>query len=449
MSALARYFKSLGKVVAGYDKTRTTLTAELESEGIQIQFNDDISDIPSEFLAGNNNRDSFLVVYTPAVPKDHKCLNYFKSLNISVKKRSEVLGLITAGTFTVAVAGTHGKTTTSSIIAHLLTHAGRNCTAFLGGIAKNYGTNYLPGNPAAGKNIVVVEADEYDRSFLTLSPDISVITSMDADHLDIYENKSYMEESYRMFASKLKSGGKLFFSQGLNLADLKLDHSTYSIDKKSDYKADNIRIEDHKYHFDWSDNVKTISNLTSDLPGWHNVQNSVVSIAIAKRLGLTDEEVREGMVSYTGVKRRFDVQVRSNNIVYIDDYAHHPEELTACITSVRDLYPGKRILGIFQPHLFTRTRDFVDGFAKSLSLLDDLLLLDIYPARESAIPGIDSSIILEKMTLKSKQICRKEEVLNELEKRKFDIILSLGAGDIDQLVAPIRNYLVSKLVNHA
>jgi len=266
---------------------------------------------------------------------------------------------------------------------------------------------------------------------------------MDADHLDIYGDKNYMEDSYRMFAAKLKPSGKLFFRFGLPLSDMDLVSSTYSVEEESDFAAVNMRIADHRYYFDWTDNKNIIRDLTSDLPGWHNVQNSVVSVAIAKHLGVSDEQIKEGLKSYTGVKRRFDVQVRCNKMVYIDDYAHHPEELRACISSVRALYPGKRVLGIFQPHLFSRTRDFVDGFAQSLSLLDDLLLMDIYPARELPIEGIDSTIILDKMTLESKSICKKEDVLKELENKKFDILLTLGAGDIDQLVVPIRKYLDS------
>lgn len=446
MSALARYFKSLGKDVSGYDKTPTALTDELEKEGISISFNDATESIPEEFNTYTTNSESVLVVYTPAIPKDLKIFNHFKTLGISLKKRSEVLGMITSDAYTIAVAGTHGKTTTSSIIAHLLTHAGYNCTAFMGGISKNYNTNYLPGKPSAGKNMVVVEADEYDRSFLTLNPDVSVITSMDADHLDIYGDKNYMEQSYRMFAAKLKSGGRLFFRLGLGLEDLGLNCSTYSVNEKSDIRAENVRIKNHQYHFEWSDQDGKINDLTSDLPGRHNVENSVVSIAVARHLGLSDGQIKAGLKSYAGVKRRFDIQLRSSNLVFIDDYAHHPEELRACISSARELYPGKRILGIFQPHLYSRTRDFVDGFAESLSLLDELILLDIYPARELPIPGVDSSIIMERISNIPVTLCHKSGVLKLLESKKFDVILSLGAGDIDQLVAPIRNYLQSSYI---
>lgn len=448
MSALARYFKSLGKHVAGYDKTPTSLTTELEKEGISIQFKDEIDLIPRDFRDPSDKSISLLVVYTPAVPKDHRGLNYFKEMNVTLKKRAEVLGMITKDKFTIAVAGTHGKTTTSSIIAHLLTHAGMNCTAFLGGIAKNYNSNFLPGNPAAGSAHLVVEADEYDRSFLTLNPDLSVITSMDADHLDIYGDKTYMEDSYRLFAQKLKTGGKLFFRKGLPLSDLNLNHAAYSVNSQGDYSARNLRIVNHRYHFDWMNKTSVIKDITSDLPGWHNVENSVAAIAIAKQIGLNDEQIRTGMKSYAGVRRRFDIQIRKDNLVYIDDYAHHPEELRACISSARELYPGKKITGIFQPHLFSRTRDFADGFAESLSLLDDVLLLDIYPARELPIPGVDASIILNKMTVASKVLCRKEEVLKILTGRKFDVLLTLGAGDIDQLVEPIRNYLLNNPVQN-
>ncbi len=446
MSALARYFKSMGKVVAGYDKTPTSLTKELEQEGIAVQFNDEINAIPEDFTDYVQKGFSLLVVYTPAIPKDHKGLNHFRELKVPLMKRSEVLGMITKDSYTIAVAGTHGKTTTSSMIAHLLTHAGMNCTAFLGGIAKNYNSNFLPGNPAVANGVVVVEADEYDRSFLTLNPDLSVITSMDADHLDIYGDKNYMEESYRLFATKLKQDGKLFFRQGLPLSDLPLNHAEYALNSLGDYTAKNIRIENQSYYFDWTNRTSSIPNLTSDLAGWHNVENSVVAIAVARHLGLSDEKIRNGMKSYTGVRRRFDIQIRSANVIYIDDYAHHPEELRACISSARELYPGKRIAGIFQPHLFSRTRDFADGFAQSLSLLDDLLLLDIYPARELPIPGVEASIIFDKMTLQSKKLCHKDDVLKELKDKKFDVLLTMGAGDIDQLVAPIRNYLLSTQV---
>lgn len=443
MSALARYFMSHGKKVAGYDKTSTALTDELIRDGMTVSFSDDPDAIPSDFNLKNIKENNLLVVYTPAIPATHRGLNYFRQQGIPVLKRSEVLGMITRDSFTVAVAGTHGKTTTSSMIAHMLTFAGKNCTAFLGGITKNYDTNYLPGDPAGSHAIVVVEADEYDRSFLTLSPDISVITSMDPDHLDIYGDKKYMEESYRLFASKLKSGGKLIFRDGLPLSDLKLDHKKYSITGRGDCNGAGIFIKDHRYHFDYVENGHTIRDLYSDLPGLHNVENAIAAITVAMILGLNEKMIRESLKSYTGVRRRFDIQIKSDRLVFIDDYAHHPEELRACISSVRELYPGKKILGIFQPHLFSRTRDFADGFAQSLGLLDEVILLDIYPARETPIPGVDSAMIAKKIKNIKSTLCTRDKVLELLELEEFDVLLTLGAGDIDQLVEPIRKRLSS------
>lgn len=443
MSALARYFKAIGKQVAGYDKTPTPLTDELIREGIEVHFKDEVSLLPSTIVNNKEAQQTTLVVYTPAVPKDHQELNYLKANGYVVLKRSEVLGLITKNSFTIAVAGTHGKTTTSSMIAHLLRYAGIDCSAFLGGITKNYNTNLLIGSGAA-KSTVVVEADEYDRSFLTLFPDISVITSMDADHLDIYGDKTYMEESYRLFARQLKPGGKLIYKKDLPIGPVEGDHTyfNYSIDKSSDYSATEIRIENHRYHFNWNDNKGTIKDLTSEMPGLHNVENAVAAIAVARHLGIADDKIRQGLAAYTGVKRRFDYQVKNGNVIYIDDYAHHPEELRACIASAKELYPGKKILGVFQPHLFTRTRDFADGFANSLSMLDDLVLLDIYPAREKPIPGVDSKLILDKVTLQKKSLAHLSDFPGILNKHEFDVLLTLGAGDIDQLVSPIREYLL-------
>ena len=443
MSALARYFKAIGKHVAGYDKTPTPLTDELIREGIEVHFKDEVSLLPSAIVNNKEGQQTTLVVYTPAVPKDHQELNYLKANGYVVLKRSEVLGLITKNSFTIAVAGTHGKTTTSSMIAHLLRYAGIDCSAFLGGITKNYNTNLLIGSGAA-KSTVVVEADEYDRSFLTLFPDISVITSMDADHLDIYGDKTYMEESYRLFARQLKPGGKLIYKKDLPIGSVEGDHTyfNYSIDKSSDYSATEIRIENHRYHFNWKDKKGTIKDLTSEMPGLHNVENAVAAIAVARQLGITDDKIRQGLAAYTGVKRRFDYQVKNGKVIYIDDYAHHPEELRACIASAKELYPGKKILGVFQPHLFTRTRDFADGFANSLSMLDDLVLLDIYPAREKPIPGVDSKLILDKVTLQKKSLAHLSDFPGILNKHEFDVLLTLGAGDIDQLVSPIREYLL-------
>lgn len=442
MSALARYFNSTGKNVAGYDKTSTPLTDELINEGIEVHFSDDIRMIADNIIKGGAQQT--LVIYTPAIPATHKEYNYFQAKKFIIKKRSEVLGMITENSFTIAVAGTHGKTTTSSIIAHILKSSGYNCSAFLGGIAKNYNSNLLLTPNGTGEKYIVVEADEYDRSFLALKPDISVITSMDPDHLDIYGSENYLIESYRMFAQKLKPGGRLLYKKGLPLSDLQLEMSHYAVKGKADYAAENIHIGNHRYMFDWKNSKSAIRELASDMPGLHNVENSIAAIAVARMLKVTDDQIRRALSTYSGVKRRFDYQLREENIVFIDDYAHHPEELRACISSVKELYPGKKITGIFQPHLFTRTRDFKDGFAKSLSMLDSLILMEIYPAREQPIPGITSQIIFDKVKIRDKVLCDRENVVSELDNRNSEVVLTLGAGDIDQLVKPIYNYLIKK-----
>ena len=436
MSALARYFKANGKSVSGYDKVPTHLTDELIGEGIDIHFEDNISLIPSTI---NHQPSATLIVYTPAVPSLHKELNYFRENGYTIKKRSEVLGDLTSQMYTIAVAGTHGKTTISFMIAHIIKHAGVDCTAFLGGIAKNYNTNLLLSNSPKAK--VVVEADEYDRSFLTLNPDVAVITAMDADHLDIYGTKEEMEEAYRMFAKKLKYGGRVFAKQGLGYTE---KTTTFSMTELAKYGVKNIRMENNKCVFDLTSSVENLNDLVLGLPGIHNVENAMVAVAVAQYLRLVPTKIREALASYTGVKRRFDYQVQTEKITYIDDYAHHPEELKACIGSVRKLYPDKKITGIFQPHLYTRTRDFADGFAESLSMLDELILMDIYPARELPIEGVNSKMILDKVTINNKKLCSKEEVLNEVRQNNMEVLLTVGAGDIDQLVEPIKNILLDK-----
>ena len=439
MSAIARYFHARGKKVSGYDKTPTSLTAELENEGITIHYEDDAE--LARKLAGD--ADSSLVVFTPAVPKDHLGLNFFLESKYQVMKRSVVLGLITQNHFTIAVAGTHGKTTTSSMIAHILTSSGINCAAFLGGISKNYDSNLLlPADPEKDA-VVVVEADEYDRSFLTLHPDIAVITSMDPDHLDIYGDKNYMEESYRLFAKQVKPNGVLISRYGLPIGKTGSVQKEYTIAGKADYSATDIVIKNHQYFFSWHNKVCSIENLATLMPGRHNVENVVAAIAVARQLSIPTEKIYDAVHSYLGVRRRFDYRLKTDDLVYIDDYAHHPEELRACISSARELYPGKKITGIFQPHLFSRTRDFADGFAASLSLLDELILLDIYPARELSIEGVTSGMILDRVTIPNKTLCRKSEVLTELQRRKIEVLLTLGAGDIDQLVEPVSNYLTT------
>ena len=430
MSALARYFAKRGQLVFGYDKTRTKLTETLENEGILITYNDEISSLPETFL---NPKDDTLVVYTPAIPKNSKILNHFRDLDFTLKKRSEVLGIISKGMFCIGIAGTHGKTTTSSIVAHILTDTGYGCTAFLGGIASNYNSNVLYGD----NNVVVVEADEYDRSFLTLHPDIAVITSMDADHLDIYGDKSQLEESFRLYASQLKDEGKLYVHEGLPLGN----STTYAASLTANAKAINLRVEGAKFVFDYADNYHRIENISLMLPGKHNVENTTVAIAIALQLGINPEKVKQAVANFKGVKRRFEYIVNNESQIYIDDYAHHPEELKACFDAVRQLYPEKKLTVIFQPHLFTRTRDFANDFASVLSTADELLLLDIYPARELPLEGIGAQFLLEKITLPNKRIMGKEAVIQYVKDEKPELILTVGAGDIDTIIEPLKNIL--------
>ena len=440
MSALARYFKAKGKHVSGYDKTPTSLTNELIAEGIDVHFEDNIDIINPKIL---NSKSELLVVYTPAVPKEHKEYCYFIENGFTIKKRSEVLGLITKQHFTVAVAGTHGKTTTSSIVAHILKHSGIDCTAFLGGITQNYHTNLLLSDKS---NIIVVEADEYDRSFLTLYPDIAIITSVDPDHLDIYGDKKHLEESFNLFAKQVKPNGKLIAKKGLALEDEITKKSlSYSVVSTADFHASNIRVEEGSFIFDLESKIENIEAITFNVPGRHNVENAVAAAAAAQLIGVEGNEIKNALNSFKGVKRRFEYQVNSKDLIYIDDYAHHPEELKACINAVRELYPGKKITGVFQPHLYSRTRDFADGFAGSLDLLDECILLDIYPARELPIEGVSSQMLLKKMHIQNKILLQKNELVKDIKNRELEVLLTLGAGDIDQLVEPIKKALKNNL----
>ncbi|SDK44465.1 UDP-N-acetylmuramate--L-alanine ligase [Pedobacter sp. ok626] len=430
MSAIARYFAKRGCVVCGYDKTRTNLTVALEQEGILVSYMDDESVLPVTFH--EKNKDT-LIVYTPAIPKNSEILNYFKDNGFILKKRSEVLGIISKGQFCIAVAGTHGKTTTSSIVAHVLIASGYGCTAFLGGIASNYNSNFIIGD----NNVVVVEADEYDRSFLTLHPDISVVTSMDADHLDIYGDAGHLEESFKMFAGQLKPGGTLFVKNGLPLAN----GVSYSVGMSSQIKGQNIRVEGSRFAFDYVDADVAITDIQLMLPGKHNVENAIAAIAVALKLGIDAQKIKEAIGSFKGVKRRFEYIVNTSDHIYIDDYAHHPEELRACFDAVRQLYPDKKLTVIFQPHLFTRTRDFADDFAKVLSTADHLLLLEIYPARELPLVGVNSQMLLDKISLKDKELCGKDLVSAYIENNKPELLLTVGAGDIDTLIQPLKAIL--------
>lgn len=429
MSGLARYFHKRGCEVAGYDRTETELTKALAHEGIRISYTDAVTEIPAELMS---HSDSLLVIYTPAIPKDSAILNYFKNEGFDLKKRSQVLGIISKEMFTIAVAGTHGKTTTSTMVAHILKHSGYDCTAFLGGIASNYNTNILFGN----NNVMVVEADEYDRSFLTLHPDIAIITSMDADHLDIYGDDTSVKESFKIFASQLKDGGKLIHKNGLPLNGL-----TYSAREQADVFAENVSIKNGTFFFDFVSVNTRINDIELGLPGLHNVENSVGAIQAALLLGISPDKIKAALKDFTGVKRRFEYIVKNSQSVFIDDYAHHPEELRACITAVKSLYPEKKLTVLFQPHLYTRTRDFAEGFAEVLSMADELLLLDIYPARELPIEGISSEIILNKVTTSSNRICSMNEALKIVEQNKPELLLTVGAGDIDTLVQPLKNIL--------
>lgn len=447
MSALARWFKANGFVVAGYDKTSTTLVQTLISEGIPVNFEDEVDAIPAEFI---QDPDQTLIIYTPAVPVQHKQMNYFKQENLMILKRSQVLGILTKDMRTVGVAGTHGKTTTSSMVAHILQYAGVNSTAFLGGITQNYGTNLLLNKPTEKLEevICVVEADEFDRSFLTLFPEIAIVTSTDADHLDIYGKHEAVLDSFREYVSQIEEDGALFMRDGLSIGDAtKAKVFTYALET-GDYHAENIKIENARFVFDLNFPNGVIPKIAMKIPGFHNIENSVAAAAVGLYLGVSSEKIKEALESYGGVKRRFEYQVENQDAVYIDDYAHHPAEIAAFLSSVKALYPDRHVTAIFQPHLFTRTRDFADGFAESLSLADRLLLLDIYPARELPIEGVNSEMLLEKVSIEDKQLVTKNEILAHLKGLKSDIIVTIGAGDIDTLVLPIKNQILNPFSNN-
>lgn len=430
MSGLARYFAHLGCIVCGYDKTPTDLTDELRNEGIQVVFDDCSELVPKSF---RDNEPDTLIIYTPAIPKDSEILNFFQKKGFALYKRSQVLGIISKSKFTVAVAGTHGKTTTSCMVAHILKDSGKDCSAFLGGIASNYQTNVLFGD----NDIVVVEADEYDRSFLTLYPDTAIITSMDADHLDIYGDHGQLTESFQLFAGQIKAGGTLINHKGLPLDG----GVTYGIDGSADINASSILIDNGDFYFDFSNGQTRIINIKMGIAGIHNIDNAVAAIEATLRLGVNADAIKSALGSFKGVKRRFEYIVKNEQHIYIDDYAHHPEELRACISSIKKLYPHKKLTTIFQPHLFTRTRDFADGFAEVLDMSDELIMLDIYPARELPIEGVDADMILAKMRSVNKRKCGKQEAIELIKIEKPELLLTVGAGDIDTLVQPLKAVL--------
>ncbi|MGV3762246.1 UDP-N-acetylmuramate--L-alanine ligase [Parapedobacter sp.] len=430
MSALARYFRHLGCLVGGYDKTETDLTRRLVSEGITINYIDDFDLVNDAFKSADEHT---LIIYTPAVPSELGILNQFQELGHTLFKRSQVLGLISQNKFTIAVAGTHGKTTTTALIAHILTDSGFGCSAFLGGLSTNYGTNVL----FADNNIMVVEADEFDRSFLTLYPDIAVVTSADADHLDIYGDKNQLHESFRLFLGQLHSQGKRIIKAGLPFeADI-----NYSATTAADAYADNVRVKRGEFYFDYVYNGGKVADVKLGVPGQHNVENAVAATAVAQLLKIPMAKITDALSSFAGVKRRFEYIVKTADTIYIDDYAHHPEELKAFFAAVRKLYPKKKLTAIFQPHLYSRTRDFAAGFAEALSTVDTLLLMEIYPAREMPIKGVDSRMLLEKVAIDDKHVLSPENIKMYVRNMHPELLVTVGAGDIDLLVKPLKAIL--------
>jgi UDP-N-acetylmuramate--alanine ligase len=440
MSALARYFHTKGFRVAGYDRTETKLTSDLQSEGINVCFDESVDQIPAKYSKSENT----LVIITPAIPQNNPQLKYFQENNFTIQKRAQVLGNITRQSKGICIAGTHGKTTTSTITAHLLYQSQVSCNAFLGGIANNYNTNLLL---SAESNLVVIEADEYDRSFHQLTPYMAVITSADPDHLDIYETADAFRESFEHFTSLIRTGGALIMRKGIDITP-KLQKGvklyTYSMDEGGDCCAENIRTVKGEIRFDFVTPTDRINDVRLGVPVRINVENSVAAMALAWLNGVSSDEIRTGISSFSGIYRRFNVVYKTDKLVFMDDYAHHPSELNASISSIRNLYPNRKITGIFQPHLYSRTRDFAPAFAEALSKLDELILLDIYPARELPIEGVDSELILRDVKLKNKTLCSKENLLPLLKDKELDVLVTFGAGDIDKLVPLIKEQLKAR-----
>jgi len=431
MSALARYFVAKGYQVHGYDRTSTDLTSILENEGMIIHYHEDISLIPAE---------TGLVVFTPAIPSDNTELQYLQNSGVRMMKRAEVLGMLSSEYQTIACAGTHGKTTTSCMVSYLLQQSRIGCQAFLGGISRNFENNFLISETSP---IMVVEADEYDRSFLHLHPSIAIITSIDSDHLDIYNNLASVHEAFTSFTSNIVPQGSLIIKKGLDLP-LQLPVGSnvfrYAVNEPAEFWASDLQLVDSLYHFDFNYPGGKINNLVLGIPGLYNVENAVAALAAAILAGSTPEELSKALLSFKGVKRRFDIRLNEPDIVYIDDYAHHPEEIKACIRSARAMFPGRKLTGIFQPHLFSRTRDFAGEFALSLSLLDEILLLPIYPARELPIPGIDSEMLLSLIHHDNKHLVQKTEIPGYFTGKHIEVLITMGAGDIDTLVEPIETF---------
>ncbi|MDG1038929.1 MAG: UDP-N-acetylmuramate--L-alanine ligase [Polaribacter sp.] len=426
MSAIARYFASNGKNVAGYDKAPSQITLDLENLGVEIHFEDALKNIPISFL----KKEKTIIVYTPAIPKNHIELKYFLDNNFTVLKRSEILGKITETTFCLAVSGTHGKTTTSAILGHLMGEV--NATSFLGGIAENYNSNLILGED----KVSVVEADEFDRSFLKLSPNIACVTSMDADHLDIYGDSESLEESFVEFTNKVSD--TLIIAKGLPL-----DGLTYAVNEDADYRAFNLKIERGKYIFDLQTPSSEIRNIEFHLPGQHNVMNALAAIAMADVFGISLKNIKQSLYTFKGVKRRFSYKIKTENFVLIDDYAHHPTEISAVESAVREMYSNERVLVVFQPHLFSRTKDFIDDFASELSKFDEVLLLDIYAAREEPIEGVNSKWLLNKLTQKNKKLTQKNNLVKDIKNSSVKVVVMLGAGDIGVTINEVVDELLS------
>lgn len=437
MSALARYFVAKGHNVAGYDKTETKLTQALTKEGVNITYTDSVKSVPSLY---QNNKNT-LVVITPAIPKESEIWDYFKNAEFEVLKRSQILGRITQNNKSIGVAGTHGKTTISSIVAHLLKHAKQPFTAFLGGISKDLGSNYYH---EEGSEITVIEADEYDRSFLQLSPEIITISAIDPDHLDIYGTKEAMQDTFCEFVTKnLKPDGVAIIHHDL-VNVLGRHHKTYSItNSKATYFANNVRVENGKFVADFCWDNQVLQNVIIGLPGIHNLENALVAFATGIEQNINPEILKEGLGTYKGVDRRFDIHISQPNLTYIDDYAHHPEEINKLVGSIRKMFPNEKVIGVFQPHLFSRTQDFLEEFATSLAQLDELLLLDIYPAREKPIKGVNSSLLLDKISMNSKTLCSKKDIGPLVKASGCTVVLSIGAGDIGAEVENIKHHLLN------
>ncbi len=439
MSAVARYYRFLGIGVAGYDRSESSVTAALEREGCEISCIDDPLKIPGIFREPSEKK-NVLIVYTPAIPIENKIISWFRSNNYSLMKRAEVLGDISLETETIAVSGTHGKTTVSTMLAHILRQSAQGCSAFLGGISKNYDTNLLTGK----SRLTVMEADEFDRSFHRLSPSMAVVTSMDADHLDIYGDHDNMIAAYNEFFTKIRKGGKLVMNERIKeqvIVPEWISAFTYGFNEGSDYRAINIEQEGDCFNFDLIVPRSEIRGMKLQFPGKVNVENAVAASSLALLSGVTPEELKASLFTFRGVQRRFDIRINRPGLVYIDDYAHHPEEIKACITSVREYYSGRKVTGIFQPHLFSRTKDHAEGFARILDTLDDIILLPIYPAREKPMEGVSSSMIFERMNSRNKRLLNKEDIPSRLDIDNLDVLLTIGAGDIDRLVKPIEDEL--------